>query len=810
MALKNIIGDLKTIGFDVAIATPNVKREFSLTIKVEDDIIVYKSDEIQFVLKILRILLEKSKSSNETLFYKIFSEIRNFEMILTKNNIKDIKNLISLCKETDKIYVAQSDVEIKNIMKQIDNKWRLIIPLDAVNTVTEAIERILLFTKTNNIECVIGNLKIDLSKTAPLFFLVKNSFIYAAITDYLDVLILSHHLNNNSEILDGVFLSSSEYIWLLSFDSLESKFSQEKVDYSLRLYNELNGQEYKKQIKIYLDSKELNQNKKLNEAVEVIQCIVSCPGDVNELIRCIYKIYLSQKSSNKIKELELSSFENLDWKILDKTLRSLQNDKYPLYACVKLTYDLINDAIDNNFHKDQVEKADGAISSILNQSGYQQYLLDKIEQYMKEEIAENRLRSILKCLKEYIPNYLIESYDFNLKSLIELCRIQVKNSNHDEISNTFHSIANGFIERISFDKFYTITIKDDIKSKLKKNYFFLILKKLNNCLNFSIDNLFKGFAFIVEKKKNPQVPLDLLNKLFDLSEEQIKSLWKNKRFLYLVNANLNESFLNKLVNFSLKFNYLKEILPNNIKEKLDDNNNVNIISKPFNNVEELIKHMTSYEKQRLRNLPEDFLKYFPESILKNSEIHNFLTDANVLDSWNGKYFKKTWNLEHVIKTLKYYDEVKSLDQTDLSKININLNSQNHIQEEFSSTILIHKKYHNIMGENVKMMIPKDFIKVTSILKREKMEINHRQQWASLLRLYYIQNIKMWGCGVLHPVDIAELINKESNSETNNSNYDEEPEFDSEIFNDFEKNTTDIKIPLSRLDLLTCKFFRILN
>jgi hypothetical protein len=365
LELYKLTADLKKIGFNIGVTVPSVGKEFSLSIKIRGHIEVYRNEEIQFVIKVLKIGLGKS-TDNEVMFSKIYGELTDVDTMLTKDNIDEVNILISLLKQTQNIKISKSHNETQFVLRKRDNKWRFFISLDAVDSASEAIKKMktIINSKTifKNFEWFVGNLNLLSNSTAPLIFFVRNSKIHLILTDYLDILIMMSVFKNVK--LTDDFDFESNFHGLLSIKSLNDVFFHEKAEYCAKLDNKLNDNEIEIHFKEKFPFKTSEIHSKLDESLKIFRCIVR-KNDKIELFKCFSKISTYYHNDLPLllddagfSKYEISSSNNKDWNLLINKLNQFKIDrKGPVYGKFQTTYDIVNNAILNGYQKEDLNSA---------------------------------------------------------------------------------------------------------------------------------------------------------------------------------------------------------------------------------------------------------------------------------------------------------------------------------------------------------------------------------------------------------------------------------------------------------------------
>ena len=597
MELYKLTADLKKIGFSIGVTVPSVGKEFSLTIKIRDHIVVYRNKEIQFVIKVLKIGLGKS-TDNEVMFSKIYGELTEVDTMLTKDNIDEVNILISLLKQTQNIKISKSHNETQFVLRKRDDKWRFFISLDAVDSASEAIKKMKLIINSKtifkNFEWFVGNLNLLSNNTAPLIFLVRNSKIHLVLTDYLDILIMMSVFKNVK--LTDDFDFKSNFHGLLSIKSLNHVFCLEKAEYCAKLENKLNENEIEINFKENFPFKTSEVHSKLDESLKVYRCFVRKNNKI-ELFKCFSKI--STKYHNNLNlilddagfhEFEISSSNNKDWNSLINKLNQFKIDKKGnVYGKFQATYDIVNNAILNGFQKEDLDFAFFAIENLISQSEviftsifscgfYSDTFLENklkdifkdLEDFIKIESKENKkkiLKETLYSLKKYLDGCKQSEEDIHIDALIEVCKInkEDKNLESEEILKKFQKISKQYLDRIPIKENYTQKLKEKIEEFSEKNYFFRILELLNNCLyNVNFNTMNKQFEKLSIQNIQEWELCDLIGKISSFNSNEKKYLWKNKRFTYLIEKNMNENIFKKIVNSKFE----KLTLPKFLAEKI--------------------------------------------------------------------------------------------------------------------------------------------------------------------------------------------------------------------------------------------------
>ncbi len=339
---------LTNLGFEVGVAIPMVSavKDNSLDIKIMNENESYSNnDEILFVLKVLEIAFYKA-SDYETIFFHAIEEIRGVQFNF-RNNLQELLSILRMLKEFKIVVLKTYPIDVRDLLKRKDNKWRFFFPLDGKDNIIEKIRLMIWFKlmgfNLDNIEWVAGSVGLTEFNSSPLMFVTKNSEIHYVLTDHLDALILMNRwedvedLNRNSRV-NG----------LVSIKSLYETFSQEKADYAIKFHNLLTWKRVRDLKSFTHPFKRSNIDKKIIEATENVRAFDRSAFPSNNLSRLFMNLTTISAADRK----ELSNYNNRKevYSLLAK-LKSLEyNDNFNSLTQVLYEHESVEE-IRKNFHK---------------------------------------------------------------------------------------------------------------------------------------------------------------------------------------------------------------------------------------------------------------------------------------------------------------------------------------------------------------------------------------------------------------------------------------------------------------------------
>ena len=185
LSFYDLCAGLKQLGFEIGVSVPSAANSsLSLSIKINADSQVYTNESISFVLKILHVIVDKPSEENYNTkrFYAIFGQLRNLDSSLKKENLKALNYLLNLFIKTEYLHFARDHIQALSELEKTDNKWRVFLSLDCVDTAAEAVDKLktlnaILKDVTGSVQWLVGNLNIQGCNKGPLFYLVRNGKI---------------------------------------------------------------------------------------------------------------------------------------------------------------------------------------------------------------------------------------------------------------------------------------------------------------------------------------------------------------------------------------------------------------------------------------------------------------------------------------------------------------------------------------------------------------------------------------------------------------------------------------------------------
>ena len=315
----------------MGVAIPCIANEFSINIKIGTKHETYRNkDEISFVLNVLNICFGNATQS-EKIFWKAYGERENIDIKLTEENVTNKFNLnsvIELFKNTRGIIITANPIETLTLLRKKDGKWRFFLPLDGPDSVLEGIKMMNLLKQSSgntfeDFEWVVGSLDFNQYNSAPLLLLIKDSAIQLVLTDFLDVLIMTDGCNEAK--LTEIDLKR-QFDGLLSLDSLDQTFSQEKANYATKLHNMLSPRSKQAKGVNECPFNKLQADDKLNEALKQTRLMVNNAErdrkNLNDILKNI------QLSSSKLQVLENLADKGFLFSVIEELIKLSFNENF--------------------------------------------------------------------------------------------------------------------------------------------------------------------------------------------------------------------------------------------------------------------------------------------------------------------------------------------------------------------------------------------------------------------------------------------------------------------------------------------------
>ena len=212
---------------------------FSLIIKSKSDKIDFKGyNDIRFATCCLRFCIGKS-SNSERIFWKAYSEIKGIDCVISKDNSRNLKNILVIMKEAEGFEI-RDEKTMRSELEKTDDKLRGFLPLEGLDTLKESIRMMLYLKRKKLIICDewnVGSLGLNKFNSAPFLFVIKNKEIKLILRDTLDICV---YLNARFKLFDV----------LKNYDNEVEKIKKriERVKYmlaNLKKFNILTGTEIK-------------------------------------------------------------------------------------------------------------------------------------------------------------------------------------------------------------------------------------------------------------------------------------------------------------------------------------------------------------------------------------------------------------------------------------------------------------------------------------------------------------------------------------------------------------------------------------
>ena len=765
MAFYELSEDLLKIGFELAVAYPSVDPSFSLTIKLRDKIKVYLGDEILFALRIIKSLLNKSLK-NEQSFYKIYTELNNLEFSI-KDNVEDLNDIIWLLKDTKKINITKSHLETRTILALNDNKYKFFLSLDAVVTSPEAIDNLrsmmLQLSEMNEIEWVVGSLNINSTESAPFFFIIKNGQLIGVCSDRFDIMILLKIFKNNSNGIED------ELKLILSYESLKNTFYEKRVLYAKQLMNILNPDCHNK---IELNCADLwseTKNQKFIDAFEIAKAVLK--SDSFDLFKKIAQIAISSGAdgldillkdmnvdkNNYSKTLKDKKF----WSTCTKKLQDFLITLNPVTADVYIAKNLIESKIPTlGVQEDDLKKCNEIIKKVVDNQDLGSELKNDIKSWDNAS-PKQRFESILQLLRRFICKNIKDEKSLNVLELIKISEQSSKEEFQFD-QNLYANVLKAFLNKIELFDTFDANVRDEILKYCEKNSFHKIIKVLNKhsqCEELNrLNKLIDSFTSI----KDNQHFLELITYIFGSNNEKLlEYFWMNMRFRYLTDVNLNDEILEKLADFYLANNDIKNIIPKEIFDRVNPfvqlNNDIEIPTE-FKTKDELIDTLNDIYKRKNKMIDIGSLDKFHEALTnflnKNKEIKNDLIKSGAMSLWDDdkQLFDANWTFKEVEIALKHLthgdSQSNEISSEEIRKFEFSISTRSLsrcIEMDNSSNIKIIPTYSKLYGNERARIFSSDFIKISSIRIPNSFQVKDMERWITSSLEYYVQKIKMWGC-----------------------------------------------------------------
>jgi hypothetical protein len=410
--LFNISKSLNKLNIEIGIALPSISDDFSLKVKVNENIKHYECNDISYVISLLGVTLGIGNET-EVLFHKLNASLYEISLPLSDDKITDINELIDILSISKTVYISKSKIDTIQKLKAIDNKWNFFIPIEARFTALEAVRNLRNLLEKQEFaakQCVwfIGSLDTVKSDAAPILIAIYNGKIQAVCFDYLDIMIFIQLFTNLPEtkqfekhfqILSGVTTKKSFY-----FDRIQYVIELTRI-LNPRLLLKVDENQYK------MHSFDEQSNEKTDDMLKLLKTLDS--GSTT-LMKLLNRIAENSSEFNHFLQI-LPNTERLkvnDWISLKSSLSEwLQKQEFQenenlfeLRAILSANYFISNDdyvCIDSmNILKMYFQRLGNENDTISN--GMKNFLKKKLIQQMISFLYEN---SKNLCLKEIIQEF---------------------------------------------------------------------------------------------------------------------------------------------------------------------------------------------------------------------------------------------------------------------------------------------------------------------------------------------------------------------------------------------------------------------
>lgn len=220
LTLYSLAPKLQEFGVSVAVEMPNVSDGFGLTLSIpgkNSETIsdqVFDEAEAPFILEILAVGIG-SAAEVATIFHAANAEHLGVNVPLEVAEFSDISQFIGLLKESQMqdFVITETFLELRDLACRSDGRLKVVLPVDAVATLSEAVEMVKhlkkqLRDKMSNCDWIVGKFGIENSLESPLLCIFKDAHLIAICLDKLDVLLLLEGLLNEDKMEAILFLLS--------------------------------------------------------------------------------------------------------------------------------------------------------------------------------------------------------------------------------------------------------------------------------------------------------------------------------------------------------------------------------------------------------------------------------------------------------------------------------------------------------------------------------------------------------------------------------------------------------------------------
>jgi hypothetical protein len=444
LKFSELVEPLSKLNIKFGVAVRSISEKTALIIKVRAEEYTYDSiEDIPYILGIIGATVGVG-NKNEVLFHSINAEIINTTLPFTDTDqMSDINHLIKQLLCLKNVIITRSRLETLSLLTTNDDKWRVFISIDAVETRYSAIRNLpnlISSSSMEGVEWIVGNTGLPGIRTTGFLFIVKNSKVIAICLDDFDILLFREKFlfrtENDLEIISPRNMRYSFYP--------ERALSSENMMKNIELHSHipLDIPEYG------LKSFEESVNQNLLNALELACCFIH--KDELNLLNFIAKWALEENgelieafshvgfsfAENKFQEQNMSETNK---KFLAEALRQILEKVDSLSTKIVVAKEVLNEEI----LKNDESKLSQIIADIQNDP----QCTDELRKNMivPPDIDFSSKRNHIKsCLERFEDKFNEKELFFHTK-MLHLMLI----SNQ---SNIFPNIFKNYLNRITLDE----------------------------------------------------------------------------------------------------------------------------------------------------------------------------------------------------------------------------------------------------------------------------------------------------------------------------------------------------------------------
>jgi hypothetical protein len=410
--LFNISKSLNRLKIEIGIALPSISDDFSLKVKVNENIKHYVCNDISYVISLLGVTLGIGNET-EVLFHKLNASLYEISLPLSDDKVTDINGLIDVLSISKTVYISKSKIDTIQKLKACDNKWNFFIPIEARFTALEAVRNLrnLLEKQFASEQCVwfIGSLDTINSDAAPILIAILNGKIQAVCFDYLDIMIFDLLFTNLPESKQF-----EKHFQILSDVTTKKSFYFDRIQYVIELTRILNPRHLLKvdENQYKMHSFDEQSNAKTDHMLKLLKTLDSGSTTLMKLLNRIaensseFNHFLQiLPNSERLKENDWISLKSSLSEWLQKQTDFQENENlFELRAILSANYFISYDdyvCIDSmNILKMYFQRLSNENDTIFNEM--KNFLKKKLIQQMISSLYE---KSKNLCLKEIIQEF---------------------------------------------------------------------------------------------------------------------------------------------------------------------------------------------------------------------------------------------------------------------------------------------------------------------------------------------------------------------------------------------------------------------